>query len=101
MNSNCTLIPADPSRILLEWTEEIWETGQWSGGAGGIDLQERLHSCLNRLTERARKLFRLRYEDGLTSCEIGKTTAMTAEAVRTANSRTRRALLTCLKEASS
>ena len=86
---------------FLEWTEESWETGQWSGGAGGIDLQERLHFCLNRLTERARKLFRLRYEDGLTSGEIGKTLDMTAEAVRTANSRTRRALLTCLKEASS
>jgi DNA-directed RNA polymerase specialized sigma24 family protein len=82
-------------------TAQAFLADQGSGGAGGIDLQERLHSCLNRLTERARKLFRLRYEDGLTSGEIGKTTAMTAEAVRTANSRTRRALLTCLKEASS
>jgi RNA polymerase sigma-70 factor (ECF subfamily) len=89
---------------FLEWTEESWEEYQGSGvsgqesGAGDADHHERLHFCLNRLTDRARKIFRLRYEDGLTSDEAGNATSMTAEAVRTANSRTRRVLLTCLKE---
>lgn len=87
---------------FLEWSEENWEAGQGSGVRGqGSDIHERLHCCLSRLTERARKIFLRCYEDGLTSSEAGNAENMTAEAVRTANSRTRRVLLTCLKEETS
>ena len=92
---------------FFEWTEESWQVHQESGvrhqesGAAGSDIHDRLHICLKRLTDRMRKLFRLRYEGGLTSGEAGQTAGMTAEAVRTANCRTRRVLLTCIKETSS
>ena len=64
-------------------------------------MHDRLAVCLKRLTERARKLFRLRYEGELNSGEIGEEADMTAEAVRTVLSRTRRTLLTCMKGGSS
>jgi RNA polymerase sigma-70 factor (ECF subfamily) len=82
---------------FLEWAEENWEAYQGSGR----DLHDRLAVCLKRLTERARKLFRLRYEGELNSGEIGEEADMTAEAVRTVLSRTRRTLLTCMKGGSS
>jgi RNA polymerase sigma-70 factor (ECF subfamily) len=91
------------SERFLEWAEENWEAYQGSGirGQGSGDLHDRLEACLKRLTERARKLFLLRYGGELNSGEIGEEAGMTPEAVRTAVSRTRRNLLACMKGESS
>ncbi len=86
---------------FIEWTEESWEKHQESRvrgqRSGDADLYDQLELCLKQLTDRARKLFVLRYDHGLNSGEAGKTMNMTAEAVRTAVSRVRRTLLCCLK----
>ena len=58
--------------------------------------KEALRACMARLTERAREMVRLRYEEGTRSKEIGGLLNMGAAAVDMALSRARAALRACV-----
>lgn len=60
-------------------------------------LLEALKSCLQGLSEPARKMLTLRYTDELTSDQIGEQVGSNGPAVRAAMRRARNALLSCLR----
>lgn len=88
---------------FVEWVEERWdETSETRGNEPGLaELRERLNLCLGRLTDRARKLFLLRYEDGMDANESSRVSGISPAAVRQTLCRARRGLLDCLKEVAS
>ena len=55
-----------------------------------------LRSCMERLTDRAREILRLRYQEGRRSQEIGLCLEMAVSSVDMAMSRARKALLECI-----
>jgi len=57
---------------------------------------EALRECVGELTERARKILRLKYHQRVRSAEIGKMLGRTANAVDNLLSRVRRNLLNCV-----
>jgi RNA polymerase sigma factor (sigma-70 family) len=55
-----------------------------------------LQSCMERLTDRAREILRLRYQEGRCSQEIGLCLKMAVSSVDMAMSRARKALRECV-----
>lgn len=64
-----------------------------------VELSDRLAVCLQRLTERAREICRLRYQEGLRPVEIAAQLSQTAESVRKILQRARESLRECLEAA--
>ena len=60
------------------------------------ELSDRLAVCLQRLTERARDICRLRYQEGRRPIEIAAQLSQTAESVRKILQRARESLRECL-----
>ncbi|MFM8285157.1 MAG: sigma-70 family RNA polymerase sigma factor, partial [Planctomycetaceae bacterium] len=61
-----------------------------------VELSDRLAVCLQRLTERARDICRLRYQEGRRPNEIAAQLSQTAESVRKILQRARESLRECL-----
>ncbi len=59
---------------------------------------ETLRSCMERLTDRAREMLRLRYQEGRRSQEIGEHLKMAVASVDMAMSRARKLLRACMAE---
>ena len=59
---------------------------------------QRLRSCMERLTDRAREMLRLRYQEGRRSQEIGQCLKMAVASVDMAMSRARKLLRACMAE---
>ncbi len=81
------------SQSLREVAEQAWEM---DGRLERDDARAALAGCLRRLSARARQTLAWRYEDDLTSVQIGEQLGKSAEAVRMALARTRQFLARCL-----
>ncbi len=78
---------------LAALAESAWEM---DGKLEASEAHAALARCLDRLGSGARRALALRYEEGLSSTDIGRRLGKSAEAVRMALARTRQALARCL-----
>lgn len=85
---------------FMDWAEDTWESCHpHSQPPEHTSLLDSLQTCLQRLPEKSRSLLQLRYYEELTSHQIGETTRMSADAVRTSMGRIRKKLLHCMTNA--
>jgi len=85
-------------RKLAEHVRMLAEDGEDEGESWDyVQRKKALRTCLEKLPARSRQIIEIYYYLGLTSGEIGERMAMTAEAVRRALFRLRRALKRCIE----
>ena len=75
-------------------SDSVSEKGSWLADA---EMLAALRGCLDILPDRSREMLKLRYDNELTSDQIGRHVGLEGAAVRTAMRRARLALLKCIQ----
>ncbi len=91
------LLDENITTLLLEIEDRLPAHGTCGDRRG---IEKALHNCMNRLTERARKVVVARYFKDKTSTQIGAEHGLSAVAVRSILFTARKTLLACLRSQS-
>jgi RNA polymerase sigma-70 factor, ECF subfamily len=83
------------NEALLDLLEDRWQA---NAGAGHGTVSEALHSCLQKLTPRARSLIELRFQENLSGKEMAARLAQPVNTVYVALSRIYRNLASCIRQ---
>lgn len=83
---------------VLDALEKQWLSTQTVASEFQADRVEKLHACLDRLTDNNRRIVDLRYNDGLKTGRIAELLGRKVESVYKALIRTHAALRACMQE---